>query len=66
MSVCLQNLAGIKYATAKYGEARDLYEQVLGLKKRTYGEKQGGDSIGLFRTRNWPQFCFENKTKMNV
>ena len=48
MSVCLQNLAGIKYATAKYGEARDLYEQVLGLKKRTYGEKQGGDSIGLF------------------
>ena len=42
VAVCLQNLAGIKYATANYTEARSLYERVLGMKRDMYGERQEG------------------------
>ena len=42
VAVCLQNLAGVKYATAEYEEARDLYRTVLRMKREMYGESREG------------------------
>ena len=50
VAVCLQNLAGIKYATAEYGEARDLYERVLRMKREMYGERPEGWSAAEARS----------------
>ena len=50
VAVCLQNLAGIKYATAEYTEARSLYERVLGMKMEVHGESSEGWSVAEGRS----------------
>ena len=57
VAVCLQNLAGIKYATAEYGEARHLYERVLRMKREMYGEGWDGWSAAESRSVAVTQHC---------